>query len=505
MPPRSSRIRKVLRAPAILLGLSFFSAAPEKEVKGEPQPPNGSAILETALAPFRKEAYAHATVAFALADGASGEILAESDAGRAVVPASVVKAITTGATLHHFSPGHRFRTTLECSGTTSPDGVLLGDLIIRGGGDPTLGSTRVDGALSSATLLDQWTSAVAAAGIRAVAGCVVGDASCFTADPVPDSWEWVDIGNGYGTGTSGLCFHDNYYWVSFRPGASVGDPAPIVRTDPPMPELRWVNEMRTGPAGSGDQGYIYGAPFSSIRAARGTIPQGDPEFAIKGSFPDPAATLARLLCDRLTSAGIAVAQGFRSAHNESCSTDTLLLSAIDSPPLGAIIHKLNKHSQNLYAETLLLHLARQTGDGSRDAGLSAVRNFLRALKVPLGGVALHGGSGLSRTDTVTARALVAFFHAMQREPHFAVWRDSLPVLGVDADLRRRAQGTPVAGKVHAKTGYLGGPPTRTLAGYLEGRSGRTYCFAFLVNHFGNSYTEVDRDVDAALLALFELL
>lgn len=460
-------------------------------------------LVDRSLAPFCTAQYGHGTVAVVLADARTGEILAERGADRSIMPASIVKAITTAAALHYMAPDTRFQTTLEASATTEPGGVLAGNLVIRGGGDPTLGSSRVEGSLSSSTLLDRWTSAVLEAGIRSIEGKVIGDGTFFPPDPTPDGWSWDDIGNAYGTGTSGLSFADNQYHLFFRPGKQVGDPAPILRTEPAMPEIQWENGMRTGPEGSGDQGYIYGAPRVGLRWTRGTIPQGKPEFSIRGSIPDPPATLARLLHDRLSSAGVVISGGFASAREPVTTAGVVRLDTVHSPPLRAIIHTINKVSQNLYSETLLLHLARLRGDGSREAGVEAVRDFLRASGVPLDGVALHDGSGLSRNNRVTARAMTTLMTAMTGTPHFELWRRTLPVLGGDGDLKRRVVGMPIAGRVQAKTGYIGGPASRTLSGYLEGPDGRLYAFAFLVNDQTCSMRQVDRDVDGALLEIWK--
>ncbi len=97
-------------------------------------------------------------------------------------------------------------------------------------------------------------------GIISIPGGIIADDSYLDFVPIPDCWFWIDMGNYYGAGTSGLCIHENLYYLFFKPGDKTGDPASILRVEPEVPGLTFINHMRTGPAGSGDNGYIYHAP-----------------------------------------------------------------------------------------------------------------------------------------------------------------------------------------------------------------------------------------------------
>lgn len=452
------------------------------------------------MSPFNNPRYDSAIMAVEFLDPKSGTVLFEQNARKSVMPASCLKTITSAAAMHFLGSDHTFTTTLEAGGTTDPTGVLHGPLIIRGGGDPTLGSSRVDGSVSSPTLLQEWADAIKAAGIHEAAGGIVGDDSYFPWEPIPDDWTWSDIGNYYGAGTSGLCFNDNLYLLYFKPGRSIGQPAAIVRTEPPMSVIQWINDMKTGPAGSGDQGDIYGSPASNKRWVRGTIPAGG-EFAIKGAMPDPAAGAAFLLSEKLKAAGVQVKGPIRGAEGRSpLNTSRTLLSRHESPPLRSIVRTLNKQSFNLYAEMFLMNIAKTTS-GSRESGIAAEREYLQKLGVPLEGMTIMDGSGLSRRDTVTADGMARLMGALQREPYFDAWKDSLPVLGVDGDLRNRETTSPLKGKVKAKTGLIS--KVRGLCGYLETRSGRTICFALLANQYSGNWQDVDKDFDLVLRDAYE--
>lgn len=449
------------------------------------------------------QTYSSAQVSVCVLDGETSQVLFDLDGQKSVSPASCLKTVTSAAAMHLLGPDKHFTTTLEARGKDATPKGQCQELIIRGEGDPTFGSNRVEGSLTSQTVLSQMAEAVHKAGIREIRGSVWGDDSFFSWQPVPDCWQWEDIGNYYGAGPSGLCFHDNLYYLYFQPGKQVGDPAAICTTDPPLPRIIWSNGMKTGPSGSGDQGWIYGTPGSWARWTRGTIPLGG-LFNIKGSIPDPALALADLLEARLKQAGVKVHQSSKTTQNDSpADAPGRVLAEFASPPLHAIVKTLMKQSFNLYPETLLLHIARQAGDGSRDSGLHAEHEYLEKLGVNTAGVHIEDGSGLSSSNKVTAMAMAQLLVAAQREPYFSVWRESFPVLGIDGDLSDREQASMLRGKVRAKTGLI--TRVRGLCGYMETKSGKTVCFALFANEFSASWTQVDKDFDAVLRVLFENL
>ncbi len=141
------------------------------------------------------------------------------------------------------------------------------------------------------------------AGISKIEGNIVGDASIFDSQLIPDTWIWEDMGNYYGSGACGLNINENFYKLYFKPNA-VGKLATVLRTEPEIPEITFSNEMETGSASSGDQGYIFGAPFTYNRTLRGSIPAGRSEFAIKGALPNPPLQCASWLKNALEKVGI---------------------------------------------------------------------------------------------------------------------------------------------------------------------------------------------------------
>ena len=419
----------------------------------------------------------HANWSVLLQDVESGTARLTRAADRSLPPASTMKVVTTATALAVLGPDHRFETELGYAGQIA-DGVLYGDLYLKGYGDPTLASPETAGVDRLPELLARLVAAVRNAGITRIEGGVIADASYLRAAPTPPDWQWKDIGNYYGAGAYGLNFHDNQYTLYFEQSAQ-GTPPRILRTDPPVPGLSFHNEVIS--AGRGDNSYIYNAEGSLQATVRGTITPGSGTFDIDGSLPDPPLLAAQCLLQALEDAAIKVVGNARTTRVQGTTLLTL-----QSPPLRDIVYRTNLASVNLYAETLVLHLGRtrNTGDDRR-AGLSVIRDTWRARGVDMDGAFLTDGSGLSATNGLTARQLVGILSAAARDPRIAApLYDSLPVAGLSGSMRTLLRDSPLAGNLRAKTGVIAN--TRTFAGYVHTPEGELRAFAVLVNRFAGS-------------------
>ena len=397
----------------------------------------------------------------------------------ALVPASVMKAITTATANEVLGPDYRFVTELQTKGVLGEDGVLKGDVVIRGGGDPTLAASELSPTYA------KWKSALLEAGVKRVEGRVVGDASIFGTILTPETWPWNDLGNYYGAGASGLTVHQNLFYASFLT-PSVGARAPFSGTEPRLPGHEFVNEMRVGTAASGDKGYVYGDPYGKLFTFRGTVPAGSGSFTIKGALPDPALFCARTFSEYLNGNGLPVAG--------PPSTDRLLGIAGEeigvrekifeqsSEPLSEILVTTNHKSDNLKAECIYRAIAvKVKGEGSPTAAAEAVRSHWAEKGIDMTGFSMGDGCGLSRTNTVTARQLALILHAAAKGGDFETFRQSLPVAGQSGTLKGFGGGSAAEGRIRAKSGTM--ERIRNYAGYLEARSGKRYAFAlFVTNH-----------------------
>jgi D-alanyl-D-alanine carboxypeptidase/D-alanyl-D-alanine-endopeptidase (penicillin-binding protein 4) len=409
-----------------------------------------------------------------------------------LVPASTMKAITTATANEILGSDFRFRTELQIAGTLGEDGTLKGNLVVRGGGDPTLGASNI------AATFSKWRTALGDAGVKVIEGSVIGDASIFDTRMVPDSWQWDDMGNYYASGASGLTFHQNLFYCSFHT-PKVGAKAPHVGTDPKLPGIRFFNEMRVGASGSGDQGYIYGAPYGSVYYLRGSVPAGSGSFTIKGALPDPPFFCARAFTKHLLDNGISVsgdpttvrllnADGGLTDEGKSIAAREVIYTE-ESNTLGALMVLTNQKSNNLRADCMHRMIGVESGGkGTIDGASQAVEEHWAAKGVDMTGFQMDDGCGLSRANTVTPRQMTLILYHAAKGEEFDVFYRSLPVAGRSGTLRSIGRGSAAEGRIVAKSGTI--DRVRNYSGYVNTRSGKRYAFALFVNNYSGELWSV---------------
>ncbi|MEM9156144.1 MAG: D-alanyl-D-alanine carboxypeptidase/D-alanyl-D-alanine-endopeptidase [Cyanobacteria bacterium P01_F01_bin.33] len=429
-----------------------------------------------------------ATAVFLLRDLSTGEILASEDGNQSMVPASTMKILATAFATSQFGFDRRWQTRLVLPEATN--GGKANVVAIVGAGDPTLGSPQIEGNPSTDQLLADMTQAIRSAGITQIER-LVADISALPVEPIPWSWTYDDFGNYFGAPVSALNINDNLYKLTFRP-AGVGQAAAIVGIQPNLAWLSFQNQMRTGAAGSGDNGYIFGVPGDNRRWVRGTIPAGG-DFPIYGSLPDPPDALLQLLQARLAAAGVTVNRLEQQTTPVAAST---VLWQQDSPRAIDIIRHVHDTSFNLYADGLLL-LASQTRAGSRPVpswseAIDMEEEWLKSLGVDLRGFRLEDGSGLSRRNLVTPKGMTDVLHRISQQSWWTAYGNTLEV--------RNSQRRP-NGAVRGKTGFITG--VRSLSGVITCRSGRTLAFSVIVNHFDKSLGPIDAGINQWLDAVWQ--
>ncbi len=398
----------------------------------------------------------------------------------ALLPASALKAVTTATALDLLGPDFRFETTLQFTGTIGEDGALHGDVLVTGGGDPTLGAAQ------TGKLFSGWQEALKKAGIKKIDGRVIGDASLFGSQLRPDPWQWNDLGNYYAAGACGLTFHRNQFVCRFQTGEP-GTAAKFLGTDPKMPELTFVNEMRVGAAGSGDHGYVYGAPYTSHLYLRGTVPAGGSSFAIRGALPDPSFFCARAFTAHLREKKFEVSGEPSTVRllniaGEKVDAERKDLLSQKSDPLSMLIIPTNHRSNNLYAECIHRMIGvNKSNDGSTVAAARAVTAHWKEKGIDLTGFHMADGSGLARTNTVTARQMTLILYHAAKSTHFAAFSKSLPIAGQSGTMRFIGRGTASEGRVRSKSGSM--DRVKSYCGYIQAKSGERYAFALFLNSF----------------------
>jgi len=427
----------------------------------------------------------------------AGRTVAQRNPRLNLTPASILKVFVTAAALDKFGPEKTFKTGLYHDGEVV-NGTLRGNIYIKGGGDPSLGSQFIKDAKPLDQVFSEWVAAVdQSAGIRSINGAVVADESAFESWQ-PGSWAWEDIGNYYAARPSALTVNDGLYKLYLRPADAVGGPAVELRTEPVVEDLEFENYMLTGPKGSGDNGYIYAFPGQTKAVLRGTIPQGSPEFAIKGALPDPALFTAKSFYYQLTRARILANQKpYKGVPLPGAKLT--LIAETESRPLKDAVRVTNKRSFNLYSELLLRHL----GGGKPDAGANAVKNFLAAAGADVSELKLADACGLSWRNMTKAETFTDLLRYVHGRKYFPEFYESLVYPG-DPDatghVRNLGKGTPLEQNLRLKSGSLNG--VRSYTGYLKTKKGKTLVFTSIINNYSMPGAAADKMHEELFLALY---
>ena len=386
----------------------------------------------------------NANISLLVKDLKTGKVLYSHRAGSATIPASTVKLITTATALEILGADYQFKTTLEIDGKITSDSILDGNLIIYGNGDPTLGSSK----LGNINFLNDWIIAIRKAGIKQINGDIIADNSAYDTEGVNPKWIWEDMGNYFASGAYGISYKDNTFEMELKSGA-VGTTPEIVKITPCIPELTFKNYLKSTTIRI-DSAYFYGAPFDNNRSIYGEIPANRPSFKIKGDIPRPGLVLARDFAWKLKSNGISVSG---NTTDEAQSSKRTVIYTHFSPKLSEIIKEINHASNNHYAEHLFRHLALQSGKpASSVEAVKRIKNFWRSKGLPVEELFMYDGSGLSPVNAVSANFYVSLLSYMDKSKNNAVFRASLPVVGKSGTLRNFLKGTPLDGKVQAKSG-----------------------------------------------------
>jgi D-alanyl-D-alanine carboxypeptidase/D-alanyl-D-alanine-endopeptidase (penicillin-binding protein 4) len=397
-------------------------------------------------------------------------------------------------------PDHRFETTLEYSGAVL-EGHLNGDVIIRGGGDPTLGSRHLGDHQDA--FINDWVQWVLQAGIKVIKGNIIADPGLFDDEPLSPFWLWEDIGNYYAAGVYGLALFDNSYTLKLKSG-DPGTLPDILSVQPELPELTIENHLKAAD-NSKDSAYFYGVPYQWHRQLYGTIPANRSVFSIRGDLPDPPAYAAYLLSEALKAAGVRVEGRAVSARQLPAeivhSGESTLLGKTQSVPLSRLISLIHEKSDNLYAEYLLRHIALMVEKGPASArnGLKVIREFWTKKGLDVTGLYMTDGCGLSPLNKVSSTFMADLLVYMSTQSSYRdFFEKSLPLAGIQGTVSGFLKDTPLTGKVRLKSGS--NQTTTSYAGYYRNKNS-VKVVVMLVNHTDVPRFRVQKDMEKCLLSL----
>lgn len=433
--------------------------------------------------------YNGSQVGLVVRDANTGDVLYDRDSADRLLPASNMKILTSAAAMEQLGPDFKFHTDALATAPVQ-DGVIGGDLYLKGFGDPT--TLAADYAKLATDLK--------AAGVRRVSGDLVADDSYFDSVRLGDSWAWDDEQELYAAQVSALTAAPNTDYdsgtviVQTKPGAAAGEPATLTVV-PKTSVVRLVGNVTTGAPGSASTLRIEREHGTNRILVSGSVPAGGATTSSWETVWEPTRYAADLFKRALKEAGIRlggrVTTGVTPAGAQRLARD-------ESMPLDELMTPFLKLSNNLHAETLTKTLGKEkAGAGTWPAGLGVIAAHAKSAGADTATIRLSDGSGLTRKNNLTADSVSDVLLAAAKEPWFEQWYDALPIAGnpdrfVGGTLRARMLNTPAANNVHAKTGSLTG--VTALSGYVTDADGRELVFSMI----SNNYITTPRPVEDAV-------
>lgn len=434
---------------------------------------------------LQEAALKHAHVGFQFRDISSDQVVLTHQADKLLNPASTVKLFSSLIALEKLGKNHRYKTSCSYTGKINKAGVLHGDIILYGEGDPSFGSERFGTEKGMDHVLQLIADKIEQIGISCIEGKIIVDASFFGNDCTPHSWQFNDLGNYYAAGCWSTNINENAYQISFGRSNKVTTNS----VSPMVPHLKIQNDLELGSPSSGDQAYIFCSPYQERAIIRGSIPQGKGLFTIKGAVPNAPAFIAYHLKNRLEKNGI-FARGAEVSFDKQVSGKPIwIYKGISlSDQVRAAIHK----SINLYCESFLLTL----GKGNRNAGIRYIQDYLlKSNTIPSRkAIQLEDGSGLSQRNFVTAESMTKFLvQQHKKEPKLKKY---LARSGFDGTLKHAFKSGILKGKVYGKSGSMQG--VRAYAGILKTKSAKQLAFCIMVNNYTVPSSKIYRSIDKLL-------
>ena len=440
---------------------------------------------------------------------AAGREIASWNPDLPLLTASTMKTITTGVGYEVLGPDYRFSTRVAYDGKVE-NGILHGNLFIVGGADPTLGS-RDTIAFPIDSIFGIWAKAVSDAGIRRIDGSIVGDDRIFAEENIPSSWSYGNIGYDYGSGTSGLSFCENLTYFEIEAGAEIGDPVRITPVGPYSPYMTYINEVKTGEKGDGDNTEYFASSLMPVGKFVGTFGvDAKPRTLAQSNKYGPAtcaSEFAAFLKERgISCKGITDVRAMAGDYPVPPQKSLTYIAETFSPELRRIVKVTNTISNNFFAETIFKMAARklienETGMPCEEITYSqaskAVKQYLKGRGVSTYGYTQDDGSGLSRQNYVSPRFFTNFYAMMSGSRHFKDYLSTFPGPGRPGTLQNvlRNADPELKKTIYAKSGSLSS--VRCYAGYVDSKRGLIR-FAILVNNYDCPTSKVQPKIEGFL-------
>lgn len=439
-----------------------------------------------------------------------GRLLYGRNAERLFIPASNTKLVVSIVANALLGPGFGVTTSVYGTGPIA-GGVLQGDLVLYGRGDPTFSKrcyaadTTIAGVCDAdpAAKLRGLAQQLRNIGVRVVAGELVGDGSYFDAQLVHPAWENYDLGWWYAAPVSGLGFNDNS--VDFREvaGDSVGAAVQLTLT-PDIGAFTLENRADVSARGARRTFDIFRTATGLGYVATGSLVAGAPPRNESAAVMDPNRYVALAFRRELTAVGITVRGDTRSTVDSftyHAARTTAPLAEVRSRPLRDWLYPILSPSQNWFAEMTLKQLGKRFGAGGSWAeGRAVERRFLiDSVRIDSTAFSLQDASGLATNNFVSPHAFTQLLAWARKHSDFTAIDQALPRSGKPGTLRDRFAGTAAAGAVRAKTGSISG--VNALSGYVTRSDGTTLVFSVMANHHTLGSARMIAAIDSVVVEL----
>jgi serine-type D-Ala-D-Ala carboxypeptidase/endopeptidase (penicillin-binding protein 4) len=458
----------IIAAIFLILIISFQSASQELVITKKIKEAYRIFLSDTQLV--------HAMSSLYVIDGVTNQVIIDNNSQIGLAPASTQKIITSVTAFELLGKNYQYKTEFNYAGVIN-NRILNGDIVINGSGDPTLGSWRWD-FTKEEIVINKVLNNLRKLGIKSINSVQVNQLNWET-NMIPDGWIWQDIGNYYGAGANKFNWRENQFDVILKSGQKVGDPVSIIGYKPKLYSYNLTSQLTSAPEGTGDNAYIYFS-FNSSGTIRGTIPVEESHFLISGAIPSPVKQFVLTLEDSLKRNKISYKKDFVEINkqNSGVTVDQKRVIPIYthySPILDSIIFWFNRRSINLYGEALVKTFAfEKQGKARTDSGIAIVKNFWKQKGLDPDELNIYDGSGLSPLNRVTTHAQVEILKYAKKQPWFDSFYESLPVFN----------------GIKMKSGTIS--DVKGFMGYNTSKDGNQYIFAFLVNNYMGSSSELVR-------------
>lgn len=446
---------------------------------------------------------AGATISILVQSLENGEIIFKREESKNCIPASLMKLITTSSALYYLGTDYKYKTQLYLDGTLQPNGEFIGNIIIRGSGDPSISDLFMEDPIG---LFEDWAWKIDSIGIRSIKGNLIADHSFFDENYYPPGWSWDDFLNPYSAQVSALSVFDNKIKITAKAGDSIDKPAKIF-IFPENNYVQVINNINTVRSDIPTRITKYREPHTNIIELAGSISldtsKNPKSYELELTIDNPPRFFLTLLKEALLRRNIKVRGNLidvNQLYDRINYNELNLIHEHISPSLNAIIANINKHSHNLGAELLLKTIAKEKGgDGSFRTGIDFVKKFCSKIGIDPERMNIVDGSGLSRYNLISSKYIVNLLSYMYRSTHSDIFINSLAEPNKPGTLTRRMTRSLAENKVKAKTGTLNN--ISNLAGYIWTRDDEPFAFCIMIMNFTSPISSAENLQDLICMRL----